>query len=77
VRIDHAEVIPIEVPLAQTFYGGTYSMNRRCTRSCDYVPAAVYKGRFTLAMNASSKRQYAACYSRNCSPMFWGTTPVK
>jgi L-alanine-DL-glutamate epimerase-like enolase superfamily enzyme len=31
MHIDQAEVIPIEVPLARTFYGGTYSMNRRCT----------------------------------------------
>jgi L-alanine-DL-glutamate epimerase-like enolase superfamily enzyme len=31
VHIDHAEVIPLEVPLSRTFYGGTYSMNRRCT----------------------------------------------
>ena len=31
MHIDRAEVIPIEVPLARTFYGGTYSMNRRCT----------------------------------------------
>ena len=31
MRIDHAEVIPLVVPLSRTFYGGTYSMNRRCT----------------------------------------------
>ena len=31
MRIERAEVIPLEVPLARTFYGGTYSMNRRCT----------------------------------------------
>lgn len=30
-RIERAEVIPLEVPLTRTFYGGTYSMNRRCT----------------------------------------------
>ena len=31
MRIERAEVIPLEVPLTRTFYGGTYSMNRRCT----------------------------------------------
>lgn len=31
MRIERAEVIPLEVPLTKTFYGGTYSMNRRCT----------------------------------------------
>ena len=31
MRIERAEVIPLEVPLARTFYGGTYSMDRRCT----------------------------------------------
>jgi hypothetical protein len=31
VRIDRAEVIPIGVPLSRTFYGGTYSLSRRCT----------------------------------------------
>jgi hypothetical protein len=31
MHIARAEVIPLEVPLAWTFYGGTYSMHRRCT----------------------------------------------
>ncbi len=31
MRIERAEVMPLEVPLARTFYGGTYSMNRCCT----------------------------------------------
>jgi L-alanine-DL-glutamate epimerase-like enolase superfamily enzyme len=49
VRIDHAEVIPIEVPLSQTFYGGTYSMNRRCTlllrlRTTDGIQGQIYLG---------------------------------
>jgi D-arabinonate dehydratase len=49
VRIDHAEVIPIEVPLAQTFYGGTYSMNRRCTlllrlRTSSGIQGQIYIG---------------------------------
>ena len=30
MRIERAEVIPLEVPLTRTFYGGTYSMNRPC-----------------------------------------------
>jgi L-alanine-DL-glutamate epimerase-like enolase superfamily enzyme len=49
MRIDHAEVIPIEVPLAQTFYGGTYSMNRRCTlllrlRTSSGIQGQIYIG---------------------------------
>jgi L-alanine-DL-glutamate epimerase-like enolase superfamily enzyme len=49
VRIDHAEVIPIEVPLSQTFYGGTYSMNRRCTlllrlRTSSGIQGQIYIG---------------------------------
>src|SRR5919205_3681730 len=31
MRVERAEVIPLEIPLERTFYGGTYSMNRRCT----------------------------------------------
>lgn len=49
MRIDQAEVIPIEVPLTRTFYGGTYSMNRRCTlllrlRTSDGLQGQIYIG---------------------------------
>ena len=49
MRIDNAEVIPIEVPLSRTFYGGTYSMNRRCTlllrlRTSGGVQGQIYIG---------------------------------
>jgi D-galactarolactone cycloisomerase len=49
VRIDHAEVIPIEVPLSRTFSGGTYSMNRRCTlllrlRTSEGLQGQIYIG---------------------------------
>jgi D-galactarolactone cycloisomerase len=49
MRIDHAEVIPLVVPLARTFYGGTYSMNRRCTvllrlRTSDGLRGQIYIG---------------------------------
>lgn len=47
--IDHAEVIPLVVPLSRTFYGGTYSMNRRCTvllrlRTSDGLQGQIYIG---------------------------------
>ena len=49
MRIDHAEVIPLVVPLVRTFYGGTYSMNRRCTvllrlRTSDGLRGQIYIG---------------------------------
>ena len=48
-KIDHAEVIPLVVPLSRTFYGGTYSMNRRCTvllrlRTADGLQGQIYIG---------------------------------
>ena len=49
MRIEQAEVIPLEVPLSRTFYGGTYSMNRRCTlllrvRTSDGLQGQIYIG---------------------------------
>ncbi|GIX48076.1 MAG: enolase [Candidatus Tectimicrobiota bacterium] len=49
MRIDHAEVIPLAVPLSRTFYGGTYAIDRRCTlllrlRTDDGLRGQIYIG---------------------------------
>lgn len=49
MRIEHAQVIPLEVPLARPFRGGTYSIDRRCTlllraRTNDGLSGQIYVG---------------------------------
>ena len=66
MRIERAEVIPLEVPLTRTFYGGTYSMNRRCTLLLRVWTAEGVQGQIYFAA--------AATGSESPGESFWGVS---
>ena len=77
MRIERAEVIPLEVPLTRTFYGGTYSMNRRCTLLLRVWTAEGIRGQIYIGMNATSRQPCVAFYATNCFQACWGVRPVR
>jgi D-galactarolactone cycloisomerase len=75
VRIDHAEVIPIEVPLSRTFYGGTYSMNRRCTLLLRLRTAGGLQGQIYIGDERDHQAEVCRILRQDLFPAVLGRQP--
>ena len=75
MHIDHAEVIPLEVPLSRTFYGGTYSMNRRCTLLLRLRTAAGLHGQIYIGDEREHQAGICRILREHLFPMVLGRQP--
>jgi L-alanine-DL-glutamate epimerase-like enolase superfamily enzyme len=75
MQIDHAEVIPIEVPLSRTFYGGTYSMNRRCTLLLRLRTAGGLQGQIYIGDERDRQAEICQLLQQHLFPNIIGRQP--
>jgi L-alanine-DL-glutamate epimerase-like enolase superfamily enzyme len=75
VRLDRAEVIPLEVPLSRTFYGGTYSMNRRCTLLLRLHTAGGLRGQIYIGDERTHQAEVCRILRQELLPRVLGRQP--
>ena len=75
MRIDYAEVIPLAVPLLRTFYGGTYSMNRRCTLLLRLRTSGGLRGQIYIGDERDDQAEICRLLRQDLFPPLLGRQP--